>query len=225
MEEEGAHEFVGLAEGVHLNVEAEVEENGPILKAMAMALLPNHIVGIVVAVADGEVDVGVAIFLAGACLTMKIHITILLPVHLDLLPVGIKEMITWIEMNIQMSHQQTCLDKSKIKTDPCCPCPRLCPSLFRLEETIAHRLQHITVHNNTICLMKGIIMTIDNTKMNIMNNNLAHHHPLLHHLLNSVWIMEVITNLVMKKEPESFRPGGAHPSEVRLGDQEVQKEV
>ena len=41
------------------------------------------------------------------------------------------------------------------------------------------------------------------------------------------WIMEVITNLVMKKEPESFRqvPGGAHPSEVRLGDQEVQKEV
>ena len=34
--------------------------------------------------------------------------------------------------------------------------------------------------------MKGIFMTIDNTKMNIMNNNLAHHHLLLHHLLNSV---------------------------------------
>ena len=49
---------------------------------------------------------------------MKIHITILLPVHLDLLPVEIKEMITWIEMNIQMSHHQTCRDKSKIKTDP-----------------------------------------------------------------------------------------------------------
>ena len=75
---------------------------------------------------------------------MKIHITILLPVHLDLLPVEIKEMITWIEMNIQMSHQQTCLDK----TDLCCPCPRLCPSLFRLEETIAHRLQHVIVHSS-----------------------------------------------------------------------------
>ena len=80
-----------------------------------------------------------------ACLTMKIHITILLPVHLDLLPVEIKEMITWIEMNIQMSHHQTCLDKSKIKKDPCY---LLCLSLFRLEETIAHRLQHITVHNS-----------------------------------------------------------------------------
>jgi len=182
VEEEGAHDFVGLAEGVHLNVEAEVEENDPILKAMAMALLLNPIVEIAVAVADGEVDVGVAIFLAGACLTMKIHITILLPVHLDLLPVEIKEMITWIEMNIQISHHQTCLDKSKIKTDPCC---LLCPSLFQLEETIAHRLQHITVHNNTICLMKGIIMMIDSTKMNIMNNNIAHH-PHLHHLLNTV---------------------------------------
>ena len=79
---------------------------------------------------------------------MKIHITILLPVNLDLLPVGIKEMITWIEMNIQMSRQQTCLDTFKIKTDPCCPCPWLCPSLFRLEETIAHRLQRITAPNS-----------------------------------------------------------------------------
>ena len=34
--------------------------------------------------------------------------------------------------------------------------------------------------------MKGITMTIDNTKMNILNSNIAHHHPLLHHLLNSV---------------------------------------
>ena len=39
VEEGGAHEFVVLAEEVHLNVEAEVEENGPILKTMAMALL------------------------------------------------------------------------------------------------------------------------------------------------------------------------------------------
>ena len=33
--------------------------------------------------------------------------------------------------------------------------------------------------------MKGIIMMIDSTKMNIMNNNIAHH-PHLHHLLNTV---------------------------------------
>ena len=33
--------------------------------------------------------------------------------------------------------------------------------------------------------MKEIIMMIDNTKMNILNDNIVHHHPLLH-LLNTV---------------------------------------
>ena len=39
VEDEGPHDFVVLVEGVHQSVEAEVEENGPILKAMVMALL------------------------------------------------------------------------------------------------------------------------------------------------------------------------------------------
>lgn len=37
--------------------------------------------------------------------------------------------------------------------------------------------------------MKEITMMIDSTKMNILNGNIAHHHPLhhpLHHLLNTV---------------------------------------
>ena len=38
---------------------------------------------------------------------------------------------------------------------------------------------------DTICLMKEITMMIDSTKMNILNSNIAHHHP-LHHLLNTV---------------------------------------
>ena len=38
---------------------------------------------------------------------------------------------------------------------------------------------------DTICLMKGITMMIDSTKMNILNGNIAHHHH-LHHLLNTV---------------------------------------
>jgi hypothetical protein len=58
---------------------------------------------------------------------------------------------------------------------------------------------------DTICLMKGIIMMIDNTKMNILNSNIAHHHH-LHRLLNTVLEFDQIYYHIQKFDIAMLNP-------------------
>ena len=91
------------------------------------------------------------------CLTLKLNI-IALMAHLDCPVIVIKEMnvmtgmITWTE--IITNHMiKTCPDMFKIKATqgPYYQCPQyLCLNQFQLEETIAHRLQCITVLSKAI---------------------------------------------------------------------------